>query len=452
MVGIALIFFIYFRIVEHNLELQKQIIDNSPIIPIAQLLAYEGYFGYIILKLIPMYQEKRKIKRDLPNVATLVGIVVHKYVIWVVDLIGITITFYSFFIYAVPHPISKIFGIMDISDLYFLVIVPSLGLLSHYLISKRKLQYRKVEIQTIPPNSQDVNVKRTLKKHHIHLILGVLIIGIGVLIFWIPISNDRLEVDRWEGFSSLRHENVTLSSLQFNIVTLEKTQTLHIFYATNEIHSNTNSTFLMFFIPYMGNLEANDKYSIPYNWETKRIPELHTTIIYKFFDCTTKDPCRDQLNMYFDFDKKIDAKQYYIHSINVPFSTPLHPEVLAVRDEILKNVSSGYWKGDWGLDNKTNLELSVSVLDDSTQYNLIPDGYLKSHKYEKTGVTNSVVVWKIPDHPIDFHLDYVDPAQKFYYDVFVTLSVIMFGTGTAFLTIAFSEWLSARKIIKNELS
>lgn len=142
MVGMVLIFFIYFKTVEHDLELQKQIIDNSPVIPIAQLLAYEGYFGYIILKLIPLYQEKRKIKRDLPNVVTLVGIVVHKYVTWAVDLIGITITFYAFFIYGVPHPTPKILGIMDISDLYFLVIVPSLGLLSHYLISKRKLQYR----------------------------------------------------------------------------------------------------------------------------------------------------------------------------------------------------------------------------------------------------------------------------------------------------------------------
>lgn len=142
MFSITLFFMIYFRTVQHSPELQKQIIENSFVIPVAQILAYEGYWGYVLVKLIRRYQENKKVKRDLLNVVTLIGHVFHEYVIWAVDLFGITITLRAFFIYSVPNPSPNVFGIMDISDLYFLVFAPTTVILTHFLLSKRKLEYR----------------------------------------------------------------------------------------------------------------------------------------------------------------------------------------------------------------------------------------------------------------------------------------------------------------------
>ncbi len=276
-------------------------------------------------------------------------------------------------------------------------------------------------------------------------IFGILIIIIGLIFFLIPISNDRPEVDRWSGFDIVRQENVTLSSLSFNIVTLEETQNLHIYYSTNEISGET--PFLMFMIPYLGTLvnPQGDKYSIPGEWQTYQDLGLKTTILYKFFDCTEEEYCYDQLNMYFDFDYKIDSKQYYTHSINIPFMAPHDSPLNDARNEILKNIPVAYWKENWGLREETNPVLTVSVIDDSTQYNPIPDGYLKSHKYNRTGVTNSVMVWDVPEHSIDFHLDYVNPGERYLYDAFRTIAILLIGIGTAFLTISASEYFSRKR-------
>lgn len=139
---ISLFFMIYFRMVEHDPALQKQIMDNVTILSPLQLLSYAGYVAYVSIHLYHRFQDKRKITLELSNVVVLVGKVFHVYVIWMVDLIGITITFYAFFIYSNPHPSAKMLGTMNVSDVYFLIIVPNLTILSHFLISKRKLQYR----------------------------------------------------------------------------------------------------------------------------------------------------------------------------------------------------------------------------------------------------------------------------------------------------------------------
>lgn len=97
------------------------------------------------------------------------------------------------------------------------------------------------------------------------------------------------------------------------------------------------------------------------------------------------------------------------------------------------------------MENNANPILRVTVLDDSTEYNAIPSGHIQPHVYNRTGVTNSVYVWNVPNHQIAFHLDYVDPNERFYYDSFRMISAIFFGTGTAFLVISFSEWFTTRK-------
>jgi len=292
----------------------------------------------------------------------------------------------------------------------------------------------------------DEGKQKTAKihKHHIHLVLAIILMIFGLTIYAITTWNDRPEVDRWGGFDIVRQENVTLSSLSFDIVTLGETQRLHIFYATNEIHGK--SPFLMIMIPYLVTLvnPDGDGYSIPEKWQTYQDPGLKTTIVYKFFDCTEREYCADQLNMYFDFEEKIDSKQYYIHSTNIPFKSPTPREVIDVRNEILKDIPSNYWKSTWGLENRPNPVLTVSVIDDSTQYNPIPAGYLKLNSDNRTGITNSVMVWNVPEHAIDFHLDYVNPSEREWFDNLRTFAIVLFGASAAFLAIYISEYFSRK--------
>ena len=268
----------------------------------------------------------------------------------------------------------------------------------------------------------------------------------GVVIISIPTLTDRPKIDRWEGFHVVRHENVTLANLDFNIVTLEEKQNLHIFYAAEEIKKG--DTFLMFIIPYLGTLTnpEGDGFSIPNDWQTYHDIGLKTTILYNFFDCGDKSYCNDQLNMYFDFDEKIDSKQYYTHSINIPFLSPHPSEIITARNKILEHIPNGYWKESMTLTHNFVPQLTITVLDDSTQYNPIPDGYLKSHNSNRTGVTNSVMVWDIPEKRITFHLDYIDTNYKWIYDIMTTSAIFLFGIGIEFRVISFSELTSSINI------
>lgn len=142
MVGITIIFMIYFGLVENSERLREQIDKNINIIPIAQLLAYEGYVGYIVVKQIRRLQEKRKYKRTLSNVVTVGSHVFHEYVTSMIDLIGISIITFSFFIYAYPKSSHLGMEIMDISNAYFLIFAPSMGIVIHKLFSRRKIEYR----------------------------------------------------------------------------------------------------------------------------------------------------------------------------------------------------------------------------------------------------------------------------------------------------------------------
>lgn len=317
---------------------------------------------------------------------------------------------------------------------------------SHTMISRAVKARTNSNFQSKSSNNQNYSIKYSINRdYQTHATFGIGIILIGIVFLLMLILNDRPEVDRWEGFDIARQHNITLSSLQFNIVTIEEKQSLHIFYSTNEIKGE--NPFLMFFIPYLGtmvNPEGN-QFSVPGDWQTHKIPGLKTTILYKFFDCSQKEYCSDQYNMYFDFQEKIDSKQYYTHSVNVPFLSPNHQEVNDARNEILDEIPGYQIKQDWGLRENYNPILRVSVLDDSTEYNVIPDGYLRSHKYNRTGVTNSVIVWDVPDHRIDFHLDYVNPHERYFYDNLRTASIVLFGTGAAFLVVSFSEYRNTSK-------
>lgn len=143
MMCVSVFFMIYFHQVEQNFILQDQIIQNSTAVPIGQLLAYEGYFGYVILKIIRKWQENIKIKQTWSNAAKAGLKVFHEYVTWVIDVIAIYIITMEFFIYCCPREASdKALETSRIADLMFVSVLPGLAIISHLLIRRYRLEKR----------------------------------------------------------------------------------------------------------------------------------------------------------------------------------------------------------------------------------------------------------------------------------------------------------------------
>lgn len=142
MVCIGLVFLIYFGIVQGSPTLQKQIDENIEAVPIGQLLAYEGYAGYVILKQIRRMQEKRKLDPTISNIISLSSRVFHEYSTFMIDFIGITIITLSFFFYAYPQASTNTHEIMNISNAYFLIFVPTIGFAIYKLLHRKKLPWK----------------------------------------------------------------------------------------------------------------------------------------------------------------------------------------------------------------------------------------------------------------------------------------------------------------------
>ncbi len=142
MVCIGLFFLIYFGMVQGSPTLQAQIDENIEAIPIWQLLAYESYAGYVILKQIRRMQEKRKLEPTLSNIVSIGSRVFHEYSTIMIDLIGITIITMSFFFYAYPQASPNTHEIMNISNAYFLIFVPTIGFAIYKLLHKKKLPWK----------------------------------------------------------------------------------------------------------------------------------------------------------------------------------------------------------------------------------------------------------------------------------------------------------------------
>lgn len=143
MIGITAIFAMYFNEVRQSSILQEQIQQYIKVIPIGQLLAYEGYFGYILIKIARRWQENIKLKKTRSNVSKVAVKIFHEYVTWMLDFIGITITTFGFFIYGYPNPdSSEPVGISNIATLAFLTIIPGLAILGHLLVSRLRIERR----------------------------------------------------------------------------------------------------------------------------------------------------------------------------------------------------------------------------------------------------------------------------------------------------------------------
>ena len=141
-VCIGLIFLIYFGIVSGSPTLQKQIDENIEVVPIGQLLAYEGYMGYVVLKQIRKIQEKRKLDPELSVIISLSARIFHEYTTLMIDLIGITIISLSFFFYAYPQSSPNSHEIMNLSNAYFLIFVPTIGFAVYKLLHRKDLPWK----------------------------------------------------------------------------------------------------------------------------------------------------------------------------------------------------------------------------------------------------------------------------------------------------------------------
>lgn len=142
MVCIGLFFLIYFGIVQGSPTLQAQIDENIEAVPIGQLLAYEVYAGFVILKQIRRMQEKRKLDPTIPNIISLGSRAFHEYSTVMIDLIGITIITLSFFFYAYPQASPNTHEIMNISNAYFLIFVPTIGFTLYKLLHRKDLPWK----------------------------------------------------------------------------------------------------------------------------------------------------------------------------------------------------------------------------------------------------------------------------------------------------------------------
>jgi|GEM_PF-4836506 len=143
MMCVSVFFIVYFHKVEQNPMLQDQILQNSTAIPIGQLLAFEGYFGYVILKVFRKWQQNIKLERTWNNAVKASMKMFHEYATWFIDFIAIYVITMEFFIYCYPSVVSdKALETSRIADLMFVSVLPGLALISHLLIRRYRLEKR----------------------------------------------------------------------------------------------------------------------------------------------------------------------------------------------------------------------------------------------------------------------------------------------------------------------
>ena len=139
----SIFFMKFFEYAFQNPEIQEQIRQNIMIVPIGQLLAYEGYFSYIILKIIQKWRENIRLERTWLNAFNAGVKLFHEYATWVIDLFAITIITFQFFIfYLPPEKLEEAIEASRISDLMFVSVFPGLIIITHLIIREIRLKRR----------------------------------------------------------------------------------------------------------------------------------------------------------------------------------------------------------------------------------------------------------------------------------------------------------------------
>jgi len=279
-----------------------------------------------------------------------------------------------------------------------------------------------------------IRIKIRPHSYKILFLIGLIFL-VGGYFFYMPPNQipDRPGAQTWEGISLTHNDGFNFTSFEFNFDILANNQYLYMYYNVFPMKAGTHYALLI--LPYVGKLENISENG----WKQYNVSSSNTSILYKEFYCAEdySYKCHDDKNLIFDFQDKIDAKQYYIHSINIPFARMLQPATVDKVDEILKgkgNMEQG-WKNV-----VTPPTIRVTVNESVTQLNPIPDGYMTSFRLQPQN-TASVFVWSLPDHDnITYHLDYTNPGERRTFDDQRNVSLIMFGSSASFLGIALVEY------------
>lgn len=266
-------------------------------------------------------------------------------------------------------------------------------------------------------------------------------LALGLFLYWAPNQiPDRVGAQTWEGISLTHNDGFNFTMFDFNFVTIpDNRQYLFIDYSIDtQIKNGTHYALLI--LPYVGKLESMSENG----WTQYNVSSSHTSILYKEFPCATDYSFKcyvvNNPNLYFDLQDDVDTKQYYVHSINIPFAPMLQPDTVSEVDKILKGK---VFRQGWNVKNPPNIRVTVN--DTVTQLNPIPDGYMTSFKVQPRNVSASVFQWSLPKHDITFHLDYTNPGERRSFDDQRNVSLILFGTAISFLVVATSEYLRKPK-------
>ena len=166
-----------------------------------------------------------------------------------------------------------------------------------------------------------MKIKIKLTSHVVLFLIAIGFILSGCYFYATPNqTSDRPGAQTWEGISLTHDGGFNFTTFDFNFVTSTDNQYLFIYYST-VFQMKAGTHYALLILPYVGKLEDTTRNG----WKQYNVSSSNTSILYKEFNCDElySPNCNYDENMYFDFQNKIDAKQYYIHSVNIPFASHL---------------------------------------------------------------------------------------------------------------------------------
>lgn len=263
----------------------------------------------------------------------------------------------------------------------------------------------------------------------------------ALTVFVIPSQIERSASHTDETFSIATSNSIDLADVNFHFSVVEEKQSVLIYY--NLYHTEKKPSFISLIMPYNGTL-----YEKTGEWKTKQFPEFGYTVIYRYYDCEEICP-RDEQNMSFVFEKKLDSKYSYLYSIGLPFgNNPLKSELTNYIDSIKPNGTS-FTYGWQKVKNPTEIRLTIDWVFD--EIDTIPVAYLEPLANREEGTNYVVIHWNVSKNRELFHSNYNSSEERVLWDRLTNFGYISFGAGTTLLatSIAFVRFGYDKKDIIN---
>lgn len=270
------------------------------------------------------------------------------------------------------------------------------------------------------------------------LVAGIIILAIGAYLYSNSTENDRPAFQTWEGIHLFKSKSLNYTNVDLNFLLQDSSSSIHIYYTLQAI---TNNTFIGIELPYEGTLTERNN-----DWVT--LPRSgNSTVIYKIFLCKenmsscnyhvpNEDDGNDQFNLLFKINDLIDAKQFYTHSLNIPFGGSVNHDVMGLFQFDIAGGETYSWNTDT---SDIDFRITVSVQDDATEINLIPNAHPRAYSFEPTEVNRTIYSWDVPLQDTSFHIDYVVPDEREHYETLNTLGIVLFGSGISIIAVFFGE-------------